>query len=193
MDASPNLWLETTKTVFLRSGRDCRENQNHIHPLILLLTMIEVRCNSTALLCYFTINQSSSKAFFIAESAPNVWTLQALEGTTVIYVKITCGRGVGSYFPYILLNEIQTMFSQISLASVPLTKKPEDSVYQNVNAFKKRKKKREGRRRDDLAILFWQLAIFFLFYAFFILSLFREWFSFSFEQFSCAGFRIYSI
>ena len=164
MDASPNLWLETTKTVFLRSGRDCRENQNHIHPLILLLTMIEVRCNSTALLCYFTINQSSSKAFFIAESAPNVWTLQALEGTTVIHVKITCGRGVGSYFPYILLNEIQTMFSQISLASVPLTKKPEDSVYQNVNAFKKRKKTHEGRRRNDLAILFWQLAIFFLFY-----------------------------
>ena len=174
--------------MFLRSGRDCRENQNHIHPLILLLTMIEVRCNSTALLCYFTINQSSSKAFFIAESAPNVWTLQALEDTTVIHVKITCRRGVGSYFPYILLNEIQTMFSQISLASVPLTKKPEDSVYQNVNAFKKRKKKHEGRRRDDLPILFWQLAIFFYF-----MSLFREWFSFSFEQFSCAEFRIYSI
>ena len=126
--------------MFLRSGRDCRENQNHIHPLILLLTMIEVRCNFTALLCYFTINQSYSKAFFIAESAPNLWTLQALEGTTVIHVKITCGVGVGSYFPYILLHEIQTMFSQISLASVPLTKKPEDSVYQNVNGFKKRKK-----------------------------------------------------
>ena len=49
--------------------------------------MIEVRYNSKALLCYFTINQSSSKAFFIAKSAPNLWTLQALEGTTVIYVK----------------------------------------------------------------------------------------------------------
>ena len=179
MDASPNLWLETTKTVFLRSGRDCRENQNHIHPLILLLTMIEVRCNSTALLCYFTINQSSSKAFFIAESAPNVWTLQALEGTTVIHVKITCGRGVGSYFPYILLNEIQTMFSQISLASVPLTKKPEDSVYQNVNGFKKRKK--NARVEGGTISLFY------------FMSLFREWSSFSFEQFSCAEFRIYSI
>ena len=54
--------------------------------------------------------------------------------------------GVGSYFPYILLNEIQTMFSQISLASVPLTKKPEDSVYQNVNAFKKRKSKKDYRQ-----------------------------------------------
>ena len=107
--------------------------------------MIEVRCNSTALLCYFTINQSYSKAFFIAESAPNLWTLQALEGITVIHVKITCGMGVGSYFPYILLNEIQTMFSQISLASVPLTKKPEDSVYQNVNGFKKRKKTRGSK------------------------------------------------
>ena len=74
--------------------------------------------------------------------------------------------GVGSYFPYILLNEIQTMFSQISLASVPLTKNPEDSVYQNVNGFKKREKKREGRRRDDLAILFYvafQRVVFFFF------------------------------
>ena len=149
--------------MFLRSGRDCRENQNRIHPLILLLTMIEVRCNSTALLRYFTINQSSSKAFFIAESAPNIWTLQALEGTTVIHVKITCGRGVGSYFPYILLNEIQTMFSQISLASVPLTKKPEDSVYQNVNAFKKRKKNTRVEGGTILLFYFdnWQ---FFLFY-----------------------------
>ena len=164
MDASPNLWLETTKTVFLRSGRDCRENQNHIHPLILLLTMIEVRCNSTALLCYFTINQSSSKAFFIAESAPNVWTLQALEGTTVIHVKITCGRGVGSYFQYILLNEIQTMFSQISLASVPLTKKPEDSVYQNVNAFKKRKKKTRGSKTGRSRYFILATRNFFLFY-----------------------------
>ena len=118
--------------------------------------MIEVRCNSTALLCYFTINQSYSKAFFIAESAPNLWTLQALEGITVIHVKITCGMGVGSYFPYIRLNEIQTMFSQISLASVPLTKKPEHSVYQNVNAFKKRKKTRgskAGRSRYFIFIL----------------------------------------
>ena len=165
--------------MFLRSGRDCRENQNHIHPLILLLTMIEVRCNSTALLCYFTINQSYSKAFFIAESAPNLWTLQALEGITVIHVKITCGMGVGSYFPYILLNEIQTMFSQISLASVPLTKKPEDSVYQNVNGFKKRKK--NARVEGGTISLFY------------FMSLFREWSSFSFEQFSCAEFRIYSI
>ena len=165
--------------MFLRSGRDCRENQNHIHPLILLLTMIEVRCNSTALLCYFTINQSYSKAFFIAESAPNLWTLQALEGITVIHVKITCGMGVGSYFPYILLNEIQTMFSQISLASVPLTKKPEHSVYQNVNAFKKRKK--NTRVEGGTISLFY------------FMSLFREWSSFSFEQFSCAEFRIYSI
>ena len=167
--------------MFLRSGRDCRENQNHIHPLILLLTMIEVRCNSTALLCYFTINQSSSKAFFIAKSAPNVWTLQTLEGTTVIHVKITCGKGVGSYFPYILLNEIQTMFSQISLASVPLTKKPEHSVYQNVNAFKKRKK--NTRVEGGTISLFY----------FYFMSLFREGVSFSFEQFSCAEFRIYSI
>ena len=100
--------------------------------------MIEVRCNSTALLCYSTINQSSSKAFFIAESAPNVWTLKALEGTTVIHVKITCGRGVGSYFPYILLNEIQTMFSQISLASVPLTKKPKEKKTRGSKAGRSR-------------------------------------------------------
>ena len=87
--------------------------------------------------------------------------------------------GVGSYFPYILLNEIQTMFSQISLASVPLTKKPEDSVYQNVNRFKKRKK--NARVEGGTISLFY------------FMSLFREWSSFSFEQFSCAEFRIYSI
>ena len=32
------------------------------------------------------------------------------------------------------------MFSQIALASVPLTKNPEDSVYQIVNGFEKEKK-----------------------------------------------------
>ena len=148
--------------------------------------MIEVRCNSKALLCYFTINQSS-KAFFIAESAPNLWTLQALEGTTFIYVKITCGRGGESYFPYILLNEIQTMFSQIALPSVPLTEKPEDSLYQIVNGFEKGKK--NTRVEGGTISLFY----FGNSQNFYFMSLFRQWFSFSFEQFSCAEFRIYSI
>ena len=142
--------------------------------------MIEVRCNSKALLCYFTINQSSSKAFFIAESAPNLWTLQALEGTTVIYVKITCGTGE-SYFPFIPLNEIQTMFSQIALASVPLTKKPEDTVYQIVNGFERGKKTRGSKAgRSRYFILAARKFFYFM-------SLFRQWFSFSFEQ---CNFRV---
>ena len=58
------------------------------------------------------------------------------------------------------------MFSQIALPSVPLTEKPEDSLYQIVNGFEKGKKKHEGRRRDDLAILFWQLAKFLFYVAF---------------------------
>ena len=96
--------------------------------------------------------------------------------------------GVGSYFPYILLNEIRTMFSQISLASVPLNKKPEDSVYQNVNGFKKRKKTRGSKAGRSRYFILATRNFFFYF-----MSLLREWFSFSFEQFSCAEFRIYSI
>ena len=127
--------------------------------------MIEVRCNSKALLCYFTINQSSLKAFFIAESAPNLWTLPALEGTTVLHVKITCGSAGGrSYFPYILLNEIQTMFSQIALASVPLTKKPEDSVYRIVYGFKKGRKKTRGSKAERSRYFILATRNFFLFY-----------------------------
>jgi len=55
------------------------------------------------------------------------------------------------------------MFSQIALASVPLTKKPEDYVYQIVNGFEKGKKNTrvEG---ETISLFYFGNSQIFLFY-----------------------------
>ena len=105
------------------------------------------------------------------------------------------GEGEGSYFPYILLNEIQTMFSQLAKRSARVV--PADLCTDHVHYVKKprstvlRKNKNmavEGGTVSHCYILVIRKFIDFM-------SLFRHsvWFSFSVKQFPFAEFGIYNI
>ena len=63
------------------------------------------------------------------------------------------GRGI-SYFPYILLNEIQTMFSQLAKRSERVL--PADLCTDHVHYVKnhRSKQKHGGRRRDCFSLLY---------------------------------------
>ena len=69
------------------------------------------------------------------------------------------GGGGGSYFPYILLNEIQTMFSQLAKQSTRVL--PADLCTDHAHYVKKtqinglqKKQKHGSRRRDCFSLLY---------------------------------------
>ena len=102
------------------------------------------------------------------------------------------GRG-GSYFPYIILNEIQTMFSQLAKRSAKVL--PADLCKDHAHYVKNhrstvlRKKNMavEGGTVSHCYILVIRKFIDFM-------SLFRDsvWFSFSVKQFPYAEFGIFN-
>ena len=105
------------------------------------------------------------------------------------------GRGGGSYFPYILLNETQTMFSQLAKRSARVM--PADLCTDHAHYVKNhrstvlRKNKNmavEGGTVSHCYILVIRKFIDFM-------SLFRHsvWFSFSVKQFPFAEFGICNI
>ena len=67
-------------------------------------------------------------------------------------------QGGGSYFPYILLNEIQTMFSQLAKRSARVL--PADLVLimritsKSIDNGLEKKQKHGGRRRDCFSLLY---------------------------------------
>ena len=108
---------------------------------------------------------------------------------------VTCSQGGGSYLPYILLNEIQTMFSLLAKRSARVL--PADLCSHHAHYVKNhrstvlRKKKNmavEGGTVSHYYILVIRKFIDFM-------SLFRHsmWFSFSVKQFPFAEFGICNI
>ena len=123
-----------------------------------------------------------------AQCVSRVWVLASC--------KLTARRGGGgSYFPYILLNEIQTMFSQLAKRSAKVL--PADLCTDHAHYVKNhrstvlRRSKNmavEGGSRETVSQYYILVIRKFIDF----MSLFRHsvWFSFSVKQFSFAEFGI---
>ena len=104
------------------------------------------------------------------------------------------GGGGGSYFPYILLNEIQTMFSQLAKRSAKVLRADLCTAHAH---YVKNHKSTVSRRNKNMAVeggtvshyYIWVIRKFIDF-----MSLFRHsvWFSFSVKQFTFAEFGMFN-
>ena len=112
-----------------------------------------------------------------------------------VHVVLFRPGGRGSFFPYILLNEIQMMFSQLAKRSARVL--PADlctdhahyiKIYRSMVLRKNKSMEAEGRTVFHYYILVIRKFID-------LMSLFRHsvWFSFSVKQFPLAEFGIYNI
>ena len=101
-------------------------------------------------------------------------------------------RGGGSYFPYFLLNEIQTMFSQLAKRSARVL--PADLCTDHAHYVKNQRstglRKNKNMAVDGGSVSHYYILVIRKFIDF--MSLFRHsvWFSFSVKQFPSADFGI---
>ena len=101
----------------------------------------------------------------------------------------------GSYFPYILLNEIQTMFSQLAKRSAKVL--PADLCTDHAH-YVKIHRSTVLRRNENMAVEGGTVSHYYILVIrkfFDFMSLFRHsvWFPFSVKQFPSAGFGICNI
>ena len=105
------------------------------------------------------------------------------------------GGGGGSYFPYILLNEIQTMFSQLAKRSARVL--PADLCTDHAHYVKNHRstvlRKNKNMAVEGGTVSHYYILVIRKFIDF--MSLFRHsvWFSFSVKQFPFAEFGICNI
>ena len=109
------------------------------------------------------------------------------------FISMNDDQGRGSYFPHILLNEIQTMFSQLAKQSARVL--PADLCTDHAHYVKnhrstvlRRNKKHDGPRPDCFSLLYFGNSQIYWFYVAFQTCV---WFSFSVKQFPSAEFGIW--
>ena len=111
------------------------------------------------------------------------------------FPRIDVGSGGGSYFPYILLNEIQTMFSQLAKRSARVL--PADLCTDHAH-YVKIHRSTVLRRNKNMAVEGGTVSHYYILVIrefIDLISLFRHsvWFSFSVKQFPSAEFGICNI
>ena len=136
---------------------------------------------------------AKSHSFFLWLAMFNLTTMFELS-TTSSMTDASGGRG-GSYFPYILLNEIQTMFSQLAKRSARVL--PADLCTDHAHYVKNHRstvlRKNKNMAVEGGTVSHYYILVIRKFIDF--MSLFRHsvWFSFSVKQFPFAEFGICNI
>ena len=108
------------------------------------------------------------------------------------FISMNDDQGRGSYFPHILLNEIQTMFSQLAKQSARVL--PADLCTDHAHYVKNHRstvlRRNKNIKGQDRTVSHYYILVIRKFFDF--MSLFRlsVWFSFSVKQFPSAEFGI---
>ena len=170
--------------------------------IIWLLPVWETRETSAGRTISQSFDRRQKRKFLLAHEnnstqqrvSEKVKTNSSLNFIRLLRVVFSGGGGGGSYFPYILLNGIQTMLSQLAKRSakiLPAYLCTDHAHYVKIHGSKSNGNENmavEGRTDSQYYILVIRKFIDFM-------SLFRHsvWFSFSVKQFSSAEFGICNI
>ena len=145
-------------------------------------------CDVTSENCSFYSLQTGS-------ISPEIPIRHSESDVCLVYEKTKGGGLGGSYFPYILLNEIQTMFSQLAKRSAKVL--PADLCTDHAHYVKIHRstvlRRNENMAVEDGTVSHYYILVIRKFFDF--MSLFRHsvWFPFSVKEFPAAGFGICNI